>query len=212
MGRHCGWLTAATAGAYDRWLGSQRWLPEFGLSREAWGIHGIYLPEASFDLEAESDRLKAVMDSVGNVTIFLSEGAGLDSIVAELEQSGQEVPRDPFGHVKIAEVNPGEWFAKQFAARVGAEKVLVQKSGYFARSAPADETDLLLIKSMTDYAVGCALRGISGVVGHDEDNGDQLRAIEFDRIRGGKKFDLADPSYVELLSRIGQPATAAVGS
>ena len=69
------------------------------------------------------------MDSVGNVTIFLSEGAGLDSIVAEMEQSGEEVPRDPFGHVKIAEVNPGEWFAKQFAARVGAEKVLVQKSG-----------------------------------------------------------------------------------
>ena len=31
------WLTAATAMAYDRWLGSQRRLPEFGLSREAWG-------------------------------------------------------------------------------------------------------------------------------------------------------------------------------
>ena len=119
----------------------------------------MYLPEAAFDLESESDRLKAVMDTVGNVTIFLSEGAGLESIVAEMEQSGAEVPRDPFGHVKIDEVNPGQWFAKQFAARLGAEKVLVQKSGYFARSAPADETDLMLIKQMTDYAVGCALRG-----------------------------------------------------
>ena len=208
MGRHCGWLTAATAGAYDRWLDSQRWLPEFGLSREAWGIHGVYLPEASFDLEAESDRLKSVMDSVGNVTIFLSEGAGLESIVAELEQSGAEVPRDPFGHVKLDLVNPGQWFAKQFAARVGAEKVLVQKSGYFARSAPADETDLMLIKQMTDYAVGCALQGISGLVGHDEEQGDKLRAIEFDRIKGGKRFNLADPSYVDLLSRIGQPETA----
>ena len=89
MGRHCGWLTAATAGAYDRWLDSQRWLPEFGLSRDAWDMHAIYLPEAAFDLEAEADRLKAVMDRVGNVTIFLSEGAGLDSIVAEMEQSGE---------------------------------------------------------------------------------------------------------------------------
>ena len=212
MGRHCGWLTAATAGAYDRWLDSQRWLPEFGLSRDAWGMHAIYLPEAAFDLESEADRLKAVMDRVGNVTIFLSEGAGLDSIVAEMEQSGEEVPRDPFGHVKISEINPGEWFAKQFAARVGAEKVLVQKSGYFARSAPADETDLLLIKEMTDYAVGCALQGISGVVGHDEENGGHLRAIEFDRIKGGKKFDLKDPSYVDLLSRIGQPETAALSA
>ena len=101
------------------------------------------------------------MDTVGNVTMFLSEGAGVESIVAELEQSGAEVPRDPFGHVKLDEINPGQWFAKQFAARLGAEKVLVQKSGYFARSAPADETDLMLIKSMTDFAVDSALRGDS---------------------------------------------------
>jgi hypothetical protein len=29
--------------------------------------------------EAESDRLKAVMDTVGNVTVFLSEGADVDT-------------------------------------------------------------------------------------------------------------------------------------
>ncbi len=212
MGRNCGWLTAATAGAYDRWLDTQQWLPEFGLSREAWAIHGLYLPEASFDLEAEGDRLKAVMDLVGNVTVFLSEGAGLDSIVAELEQSGADVPRDPFGHVKLDQVNPGQWFAKQFAARLGAEKVMVQKSGYFSRSAPADERDLVLINSMTDLAVDSALAGVPGVIGHDEEAGDQLRAIEFARIKGGKRFQINDPEYVSLLSRIGQPETAAAGS
>ncbi|MGS0684388.1 pyrophosphate--fructose-6-phosphate 1-phosphotransferase [Nakamurella sp. GG22] len=211
MGRNCGWLTAATAEAYDRWLNTQQWLPEFGLSREAWAIHGVYVPEASFDLEAESDRLKQVMDSVGNVTIFLSEGAGLDSIVAELEQSGADVPRDPFGHVKLDQVNPGQWFAKQFAARLGAEKVLVQKSGYFARSAPADETDLILIKQMTDLAVESAMAGIPGVIGHDEERGDELRAIEFDRIKGGKRFTITDPEFVELLARIGQPETPGTG-
>jgi pyrophosphate--fructose-6-phosphate 1-phosphotransferase len=45
------------------------------------------------------------------------------------------------------------------------------------------------------------------VVGHDQDNGDQLRAIEFDRIKGGKRFDLTEPGYVDLLARIGQPET-----
>ena len=209
MGRNCGWLTAATAAAYDRWLGTERWLPEFGLSRDAWNMHGIYVPEAEFDLEAESDRLKSVMDTVGNVTIFLSEGAGVDSIVAEMQARGAEIPRDPFGHVKLNSINPGAWFGEQFAARLGAEKVLVQKSGYFARSAAPDETDLLLIKSMTDYAVGCALRGISGVVGHDEDQNDQLRAIEFSRIAGGKKFDINQQWFRELLERSGQPAPAA---
>jgi len=34
-------------------------------------------------------RLKKVMDEVGNVTIFISEGAGIDSIVAQLEASGE---------------------------------------------------------------------------------------------------------------------------
>ena len=209
MGRNCGWLTAATAAAYDRWLGTQRWLSEFGLSRDAWNMHAIYVPEAEFDLEAESDRLKSVMDTVGNVTIFLSEGAGVDSIVAEMQARGAEIPRDPFGHVKLNSINPGAWFGEQFAERLGAEKVLVQKSGYFARSAAPDETDLLLIKSMTDYAVGCALRGISGVVGHDEDQNDQLRAIEFSRIAGGKKFDINQQWFRELLERSGQPAPAA---
>ena len=47
--------------------------------------------------EAESDRLKAVMDTVGNVTVFVSEGADVDSVVAEMQARGVEVPRDPFG-------------------------------------------------------------------------------------------------------------------
>ena len=205
MGRNCGWLTAATAAAYDRWWRTQRWLPEFGLDKQAWAMHAIYLPEASLDLDAETERLRSVMDSVGNVNMFISEGAGLDSILADMQRAGDEIPVDPFGHVKLDLINPGNWFAKQFADRLGAEKVLVQKSGYFARSAPADETDLLLIKQMTDYAVGSALRGLSGVVGHDEERADQLRAIEFERIKGGKKFDLDQDWYTVLLDTIGQP-------
>src|SRR5690606_36905199 len=113
---------------------------------------------------------------VGNVNIFLSEGAGVPEIIKEIEDAGGEVARDPFGHVRLDEINPGAWFAKQFAERIGAEKVMVQKSGYFSRSAKANKEDLLLIKSMTDLAVECALRGEAGVIGHDEDNGGRLRA------------------------------------
>src|SRR6478752_5644415 len=109
MGRHCGWLTAATAHAYREWLDTRQWLPEIGLSREAWDVHGVYVPEAAFDLDGETARLTDVMDRVGSVNLFVSEGAGLDTIVAELERSGADVPRDPFGHVKIDKVNPGAW-------------------------------------------------------------------------------------------------------
>jgi len=45
MGRHCGWLTAATAREYRNWLDTRAWLPEIGLSREAWEVHAVYVPE-----------------------------------------------------------------------------------------------------------------------------------------------------------------------
>lgn len=204
MGRACGWLTAAAALKYRQWLDGREFLPEIGLSRERWEIHGLYLPEEEIDLDAEADRLKVIMDETGNVNIFLSEGAGVPEIIREIEASGGEVARDPFGHPRLDTINPGQWFAKQFAERLGAEKVMVQKSGYFSRSAPANAEDLRLIQSMTDYAVEAALRGESGVVGHDEEDGGRLKAIEFPRIAGHKAFDITTPWYTRTLAEIGQ--------
>lgn len=204
MGRNCGWLTAAAAREYRAWLAQQEWLPEIGLSREAWDIHGVYVPEVEIHIDAEAERLKHTMDTVGNVTIFLSEGAGVSDIVDLMERNGEEVPRDAFGHVRLNEINPGEWFGKQFAEKLGAEKVLVQKSGYFSRSAPANNYDLDLISQMTTMAVDSALAGTPGVVGNDEDHDDVLRVIEFDRIAGHKPFDYRQQWYADMLAEIGQ--------
>jgi diphosphate-dependent phosphofructokinase len=204
MGRNCGWLTAATAAAYREWLDRQEWNPGIGLDRAGWDIHAVYVPELPIDLEAEATRLKAVMDSTDCVNIFLSEGAGVDSIVAEMEERGEEVKRDPFGHVMLDTINPGQWFGKQFAERIGAEKTMVQKSGYFSRSAPANERDLELIRRCTDLAVDAALRGESGLIGEDEDRDGELRPIEFPRVAGGKKFDASVPWFTDLLTAIGQ--------
>ena len=157
------------------------------------------------DIEAEAKRLRAVMDETDSVTIFLSEGAGVDQIVAEMQARGEEPARDPFGHVKIDTINPGAWFAKQFAPLIGADKSMVQKSGYFARSAPANEADLALIRRCAELAVESALSGVSGVIGQDEEAGDELRAVEFERIAGGKAFDPSVPWFGELLDAIGQP-------
>lgn len=205
MGRHCGWLTAATAADYRKWLDTQEWAPSLGLSRERWDVHAVFLPELALDIDAEAARLKTVMDEIGNVNIFLSEGAGMHEIVEQLEAAGEEVQRDAFGHVKLDTINPGQWFAKQFASRLGAEKVMVQKSGYYSRAAAANAEDLRLIKSMTDLAVDCAMRGEAGVIGHDEERGNVLRAIEFPRIAGGKAFDVSQPWFRALLDGIGQP-------
>lgn len=204
MGRACGYLTAEAARYYQDWHSKQQWLPSIGHDERRWDVHAVFLPELALDIEGEAGRLKKVMDEVGCVNIFLSEGAGIPEIIAELEAKGEEVERDPFGHVKLDKINPGQWFAKQFAERLGAEKVMVQKSGYFARSAKANADDLRLIKSMTDLAVQVALEGGTGVIGHDEEKGDQLRAIEFERIAGHKAFDVDQEWFAGVLERTGQ--------
>ncbi|GJD49639.1 Pyrophosphate--fructose 6-phosphate 1-phosphotransferase [Methylobacterium crusticola] len=205
MGRNCGWLTAATARAYRARLDGVPFLPAFGLDRAQKEIDAVYVPESPLDLDREAERLRARLDAKDCVTIFLSEGAGLDTIVAEMEGRGEVLGRDAFGHVKIDTVNVGKWFADRFAPRIGAEKTLVQKSGHFSRSAAANADDLRLIQGMVDLAVECALGGVSGVIGHDEEREGRLRAIEFPRIRGGKAFDPQVPWFSEMLDAIGQP-------
>lgn len=212
MGRNCGWLTAATARAYRRRLAQQELLPEIGLTAGCRDVHAVFIPEMQIDIAGEAERLRRLMDDTDTVSIFISEGAGVQSIVAEMEARGHEVPRDAFGHVKLDAINPGQWFGKQFAAMLGAEKTLVQKSGYFSRAAPANPDDLRLIKSCVDLAVDCAMRRESGLIGHDEERGNRLRAIEFDRVRGGKPFDIDTAWFTEMLQAIGQPKGARAGA
>jgi len=204
MGRNCGWLTAATALEYRKLLDRNEWLPELGLSRESYEVHAVFVPEMAIDLAAEAARLRTVMDSFDCVNIFVSEGAGVDAIVEEMQAKGQDVPRDAFGHIKLDAINPGKWFGEQFASMIGAEKTLVQKSGYFARASAANIEDVRLIKSCADLAVECALRRESGVMGHDEDQNGVLRAIEFPRIKGGKPFNIDTDWFGQILEEIGQ--------
>jgi len=204
MGRHCGWLTAATALAHHQWVQGAEFAEWLDNKAIRWDVHGVFVPERLFDIADEAKRLRAIMDREDGVNLFISEGAGVSEIVAEMERRGEEVPRDAFGHVHLDKINPGQWFARQFAAELGAEKVLVQKSGYFSRSAAANAADLALIRECTDYAVDAALRGESGLVGQDEERGGELRAIEFERIGGGRKFDVSVPWFTGLLSDIGQ--------
>jgi pyrophosphate--fructose-6-phosphate 1-phosphotransferase len=190
MGRNCGWLTAATALAYHEWVKSAQFAEWLDNSAVRWDVHGVFLPEKPFDIAEEAKRLKAIMDEQDCVNLFISEGAGVSEIVAAMQSAGEDIPRDAFGHVHLD--------------KLGADKVLVQKSGYFSRSAAANDADLKLIRDCVNYAVDAALRGESGVVGQDEERGNELRAIEFDRIRGGKRFDVSAPWFADLLREIGQ--------
>ena len=208
MGRHCGWLTVATAHAYRNRLDTKKFLPELLIDKNRWDIDAVYIPELEINFEQEVTRLKKRMDEKDGVNIFLSEGAGIGTIVHEMEARGEAVPRDAFGHVRLDEINPGQWFAKQFAKRLGAEKTLVQKSGYFARSAAPNDKDLDLIKRSAFLAAEYALEEKSGVVGMDEDKDGELTLIDLSRIKGGKPFDIHVPWFTDFLNHLGQPVAS----
>jgi len=114
------------------------------------------------------------------------------------------VRRDAFGHVRLDELNPGQWFAKKFTKLLRADKTLVQKSGYFARSSAPNDRDLELILSFADFAVKAAINGQSGVIGQDEDAENKLSIIDFSRIQGGKPFDVSQEWFQDMLKEIGQ--------
>jgi pyrophosphate--fructose-6-phosphate 1-phosphotransferase len=204
MGRSCGWLTAYTAKQYHERLKKRNFLPEILIDQQRWDVDAIYIPEMDIDFDVECARLKVLMDKKDSVNIFLSEGAGTDSIIKEMEAAGKTVERDAFGHVELDSLNPGEWFAKQFADRLEAEKTLVQKSGYFGRSAVPNKQDLDLIKISGKLGAQLALAGESGVIGLDDEKDSELSLIEFERIKGGKPFNTDQIWFNELLTDIGQ--------
>ena len=204
MGRNCGWLTAQTAYDYREKIKKRTFFPEILIDQSRWDVDAVYVPETDFDFQKEVDRLKKRMDEKDGVNIFLSEGAGLETIVREMESRGEEVPKDAFGHIRLDEINPGQWFAKQFSWALDAEKTLVQKSGYFARSAKPNQQDLDLIKRSAFFGAEQAIKGNSGVAGLDDDHNKELRLIEFERIKGGKPFDTTVDWYKTMLNDIGQ--------
>ena len=198
MGRNCGWLTAYSSLLYRKKIITKKFIPEIEISKEKWDIHAIYIPELAFNLSKEVSRLKKIMDRLDCVNIFLSEGAGIDNIINNKKNSGEEILYDAFGHYRLDDINPGQWYAKYFKDKLKCDKVLVQKSGYFARSAQPNNEDLKLIKLHADFAVQCALNKHSGVVGIDQQD-EKLKCIDFSEIKGGKPFDINKSWFKSLL-------------
>ena len=129
----------------------------------------------------------------------------MKDIVARMEQEGKQVAAARRVRPREARFDqPGQYFADTFSALIGAEKVLVQKSGYFARAAPANQADIELIQETAELAVAQACLRLGGVCAKDEDAGDVMRCIEFPRIKGGKPFNVEIDWYKKMMVEIGQ--------
>jgi len=120
MGRHAGFLTAASA------LGKK--FPDDG-------PHLIYLPERVFELEKFLADVKAVYARHGRCVIAVSEGihdAGGQPILAQL---AKDLERDAHGNVQLSGTGAlADLLCEEIKARLGIKRVRGDTFGYLQRS------------------------------------------------------------------------------
>ena len=201
MGRDCGWLTARTAQRHLDWVEQLPRIPSL-LEPEAWGVHALLLPELEVSLDAVAAQLEPVWSERGSVNLFVSEGAGAEMVLGERRRAGETIAEDAFGHPRLDQVRVGDWIARELGELLGADRTLVVKSGYFARSGPAEPEDRVLINRCCTVAVRAAIEGTAGIVGGDTAAGDTLGVIGFDRIAGGRRLDPTTAWVQDLLTRV----------
>ena len=198
MGRNSGWLSAFTAKIYCDKLDKKN----FDIfDKRRYDIHGIYIPERELNIEIEMNRLADIMEETNCLNLFVCEGAFLEQIKKDINKSGNLVEKDAFGHIRLDSVNAAKWFSELVSQKIDFDRILIQKSGYFSRSAAPSSNDLEYIFKICDFAFDNALKSNSGLVGEDERT-DQLSCIDFNEIKGDKNLDINSQWFLELIDRI----------
>ena len=166
MGRNSGWLAARTAYSYykklerkESQLTNSKVLSFYESKRLH--IHALYVPEKKIDFNIEIPRLKKIINKVGCLNIFVSEGAFLKESSNELESRNNPIDRDAFGHIKLDSINTGKWLSKILSKKIRIDRTLIQKSGYFSRSSAPNQSDLDYIFKICDFGFDQAIKGVS---------------------------------------------------
>lgn len=145
MGRHAGWLTAASALA-RRELGDNPVL--------------IYLPEAAFDQDAFVEKVKEALKTTSNLVICISEGIndGNGTFICEL---GSAVSTDAFGHKMLA--GSGKYLENLLKDKLGIKVRSIELNvPQRCASAHLSETDVREAAGAGAYGVNAALEGETG--------------------------------------------------
>ncbi|MDC8785365.1 6-phosphofructokinase [Roseateles koreensis] len=120
MGRHAGFLTAASA------LGKK--FPDDG-------PHLIYLPERVFDLQRFLDDVKATMQNHGRCVIAVSEGIHDASGQPIAAQLAKDLEHDAHGNVQLSGTGAlADLLCEEIKARLGIKRVRGDTLGYLQRS------------------------------------------------------------------------------
>ena len=145
MGRHAGWLTAASALA-RRYEGDNPVL--------------IYLPETAFDTEQFIRDLEAALEKTPNVIVCISEGIndGKGTFICELSS---DVGVDTFGHKMLT--GSGKYLENLVKDRLGVKVRSIELNVcQRCSSAMLSATDQKEAIASGAYGVKCAVEGETG--------------------------------------------------
>jgi ATP-dependent phosphofructokinase / diphosphate-dependent phosphofructokinase len=151
MGRHAGFLTAASA------LGKK--FPDDG-------PHLIYLPERVFEIDRFLADVKATHERYGRCVIAVSEGihdAAGQPILAKL---AKDLERDAHGNVQLSGSGAlADLLCEEIKARLGIKRVRGDTFGYLQRSfvGCVSDVDQREAREVGEKAVQYAFWGINGV-------------------------------------------------
>lgn len=157
MGRHAGWLTAASV---------------LGRQNEADGPHLVYVPEARMSEKQFVDDVAAVYGKYGRCLVAVSEGVEDETGKAWGEKIVEGAERDSHGNVQLSGSGAlGDYLAEiaktKVAAKLGGKKLRVRADtfGYLQRSfagfaSPVDQAEARLAgQKAVEYAKAGHLSG-----------------------------------------------------
>jgi len=147
MGRHAGFLTAASAAAR---------------TVEGDGPHLIYLPERIFDEAKLVSEVKSVHDRLGRCVIALSEGIRDTDGTPLSVKLAERVEKDAHGNVQLSGTGAlADLLCEEIKSKLGIKRVRGDTFGYLQRSFAgcASDVDRREAREVGEFAVKQAIWG-----------------------------------------------------
>ena len=165
MGRHAGFLTAATA---------------LGKSRDDDGPHLVYMPERPVSLDKFLSDVDRVYKKLGRCVVTASEGICDADGIIWAEKLAQLEERDSHGNIQLSGTGAlADFLAAQVKEKLKIKRIRADTFGYLQRSFPGlqSEVDAREARWCGRHAVQYAMQADSG-------------SVAIRRLAGGKNYAL----------------------
>ena len=197
MGRHAGFLAAATA------LGKQR---------DDDGPHLVYIPERPVSMDKFLSDVEGVYKKLGRCIVAVSEGICDGDGVAWAKKLAEGVETDAHGNIQLSGTGAlADFLAGQAKTKLGAKRVRADTFGYLQRSFPGlrSEVDAREARWCGRHAVGYAMQADSGSVAIKRLGNGPDYAVELFRTELINVAEKAKPMPDEFINAEGNGVTDA---